>query len=273
MNGGFTQPVIRQTLQGVVEEIGSNFEGLADAFQRNGILYAAMATRQLLMSEARFQFQELRGGVPGDLYGTEELAILENPWPNAQTADLISRAVQDVDLAGNFFAVRRPNRIRRLRPDWMTIILGSENDADADQFDIDAEVIGYAYHPGGYYSQHDPVILLPEQVAHWAPIPDPLAGYRGMSWIIPIIREIMGDSMARDHKIKFFEHGATTNMAVGLDIDDPEKFKRLVEAMDQEYKGIENAYKTFYYASATGSVTPIGKDFQQMDFKRRAGGR
>ncbi|HEX7097760.1 MAG TPA: phage portal protein, partial [Acidimicrobiia bacterium] len=225
-----------------------------------------MATRQLLMSEARFQFQELRDGQPGDLFGTRDLSILENPWPNGQTADLISRAVQDVDLAGNFFAVRRPNRIRRLRPDWMSIILGSENDPDADSWDIDAEVIGYAYHPGGYYSDRDPVVLMPEQVAHWAPIPDPIAAYRGMSWITPAIREIIGDSAARDHKVKFFENGATPNLVVSLDLDDPEKFKRLVETMDTEYKGLANAYKTLYLA-AGATATPVGADMKQLDFK------
>lgn len=264
---GLSFPTIRQTLQGTVEEIGPDFGGLAEgAFKRNGIIFACMTARQLLMSEARFQFQQLRGGVPGDLFGTEALAILERPWPNAQTSDLISRAVQDVDLAGNFFAVRRPNRIRRLRPDWMTIILGSESDPTADSTDIDAEVIGYAYHPGGYYSDADPVILMPNEVAHWAPIPDPQAAYRGMSWITPVIREVIGDSAARDHKVKFFENGATVNLAVSLDLDDPEKFKRLVEQMDSEYKGIANAYKTLYMAAgATPHV--IGKDFQQMDFK------
>src|SRR5690606_23244535 len=106
--------------------------------------------------------------------------------PGATTGDLLSRAIQDVDLAGNaFFAKRAGGRIRRLRPDWVTIVLGNESDADADSFDIDSEVIGYIYHPGGRYSDHDPVNLLREQVAHFAPIPDPLAGYRGMSWLTP----------------------------------------------------------------------------------------
>jgi hypothetical protein len=110
------------------------------------------------------------------------------------------------------------------------------------------------------------VFLLPEQVAHWAPIPDPIARYRGMSWITAMIREIQGDSAARDHKLKFFENGATVNLAVSLDMDDPDKFKRLVESMDSEYKGLSNAYKTLYMA---GGATPhvIGRDFQQMDFK------
>ena len=265
--GGLQRSTVRQTLLGTVEEIGPDFAGLSQgAFKRNGIIFTCMAARQLLMSEATFKFQQQRAGMPGDLFGTPDLAILEHPWPNAQTGDLISRAVQDVDLSGNFFAVRRPNRIRRLRPDWMSIILGSESDAAVDARDIDAEVIGYAYHPGGYYSDRDPVLLMPEQVAHWAPIPDPEAGYRGMSWLTPVIREVMGDSAARDHKLKFFENGATVNLAVSMDLDDPVKFKRLVEEMDSEYKGISNAYKTLYMAAgATPHV--IGRDFQQMDFK------
>ncbi len=260
-------PTIRQTLNGEVEEIGPNFGGLAlGGFKRNGIIFTCMATRQLLLSEARFQFQELRNGVPGDLFGNRDLALLENPWPNATTSDLISRAVQDVDLAGNFFAVKRRDRIRRLRPDWVAIILGSENEVDTISTDIDAEVVGYAYYPGGYDSGVDPVMLLPANVAHWAPIPDPEAGYRGISWIEAVRREITGDSAARDHKLKFFENGATPNMVVSLDLDDPEKFKRLVEEMDTEYKGLANAYKTLYLA-AGATATPVGTNFQELDLK------
>jgi phage portal protein BeeE len=260
-------PTIRQTLNGEVEEIGTNFSGLTmGAFKRNGIIFTCMATRQLLFSQARFQFQELRQGAPGDLFGNADLALLENPWPNATTGDLLSRAIQDVDLAGNFFAARRPGRIRRLRPDWVTIILGSDNDVDTVSTDIDAEVIGYAYYPGGYDSGVDPTVLLPDEVAHWAPIPDPDAGYRGISWIEAIRREVTGDSAARDHKLKFFENGATPNMVVSLDLDDPEKFKRLVETMDTEYKGLANAYKTLYLA-AGATATPVGANMQQIDFK------
>jgi phage portal protein BeeE len=260
-------PTIRQTLNGEVEEIGPNFAGLTmGAFKRNGIVFTCMATRQLLFSQARFRFQQLRDGEPGDFFGNTDLAILENPWPNATTGDLLSRAIQDVDLSGNFFAARRSGRIRRLRPDWVSIILGTDNDVDTISTDIDAEVVGYAYHPGGYDSGDDPVILMPEEVAHWAPIPDPDAGYRGISWIEAVRREITGDSAARDHKLKFFENGATPNMVVSLDLDDPDKFKRLVETMDTEYKGLANAYKTLYLA-AGAKAQPVGSDMRQIDFR------
>jgi hypothetical protein len=103
-----------------------------------------MAVRARLFSEARFQFQRMRAGRPGDLYGTPALLPLESPWTNGTTSQLLKRALLDVDLAGNFYAVRRGKKIRRLRPDWVTIIAGSDSGSP-----IDAEVVGYLYHHGG----------------------------------------------------------------------------------------------------------------------------
>lgn len=259
----------RTTLASTREEIEDNFSGLINgAYKRNGIVFACMLARQLLFSEARFQFQEMRGGRPGDLFGNESLSILEHPWPGATTGDLLARAIQDADLAGNHFSALRRRRIKRMRPDWVTIVLGSldEEDPEMDAWDLDAELLGYIYHPGGRYSDHDPVYLLREQVAHFAPIPDPEASYRGMSWITPIIREVIADSAARDHKVKFFENGATPNLFVSLDIEDPNKFKRWVEGFDAEHRGAANAYKTLFLGAGS-SATVVGNSFQQIDFK------
>jgi hypothetical protein len=41
------------------------------------------------------------------LYGTPALKPLEVPWTNGTTSQLLKRALLDVDLAGNFYAVRR----------------------------------------------------------------------------------------------------------------------------------------------------------------------
>ena len=46
-------------------------------------------------------------------------------------------------------------RIRRLRPDWMTIVTGSRTGSE-----LDTELIGYAYQPGGPASGEDPVDLV-----------------------------------------------------------------------------------------------------------------
>jgi hypothetical protein len=57
------------------EKIEANFRGYVDgAYKANGIVFACIAARQLLFSEARFQFRRLRFGRPGDLFGTPRSA-------------------------------------------------------------------------------------------------------------------------------------------------------------------------------------------------------
>lgn len=260
------------------EEIDDTFRSLStQAYRSNGVVFACMLVRQLLFSEARFMFRQRRNGRPGDLFSKPELSVLSRPWPNGTTGDLLTRAIQDADLAGNFFAVRRPGRIRRMRPDWVTIVLGSTSDIGGDNkdrtvaWDLDAEVVGYIYHPGGRHSGAESIPLLAENVAHFAPIPDPLAGYRGMSWLTPIVREVMGDSAARDHKLHFFEHGATPNVVVkappGLAND---KFKDWVRDFSKALPAGQQAYKTLYLDAQT-EIEVVGANLRQMDFKLTQG--
>jgi Phage portal protein len=260
----------QQTLSGKTEVADPNvsFEGFVlSAYKSNGVVFACMAARQRLFSEARFQFRQRISGRPGDLFGTRDLAVLEHPWPGGVTGDLLARAVQDIDLAGNCFILRRPDRLRRLRPDYVTIILGSMEDPDVQAGDPDAEVVGYMYHPGGRgNSGREPMFLLREDVAHFAPIPDPTASYRGMSWLLPVIREYTADSAMTVHKLKYFENGATPNMVVTLDPNiKKEAFKEWVSMFSDKHEGVLNAYKTLYLG-AGASVHPVGSDFKQVDF-------
>lgn len=257
------------TLSGDHESVEASFAGYVQAgYKQNGVVFACMLVRLLLFSEARFQFQQLRNGRPGDLFGTAELGILENPWPNGTTGDLMTRAIQDADLAGNFYAYRESKtRLRRMRPDWVSIVLGSMSDPDVQAGDLDAEAIGYIYHPGGHGSGRPPVALLREQVAHFAPIPDPIATFRGMSWLTPILRELMADGAATSHKLKFFENAATSNMVVSLNPEIKlEAFEAFVEKMDEQHRGAVNAYKTLYLAGGADAKV-VGSNFQQIDFK------
>jgi phage portal protein BeeE len=247
------------------EKIENNFRGYIDGiYKANGVVFACIAARQLLFSEARFQFRRLRNGRPGDLFGNQELELLERPWENGTTGDLLTRAILDVDLAGNFYAVRRGNSVRRLRPDWVEIILGTRTGSD-----IDIEVAGYAYQEGGPASDEDPVFLLPEQVCHYAPLPDPTAKFRGMSWITPIIDEIIGDRATTTHKNNFLHNGANLGYVVTLDPDgrmNADQFKRWVETFKGSHEGIEHAYETLFL-SAGADVKVVGTDLKQLDFK------
>jgi hypothetical protein len=245
------------------EEIGSDFAGYVQGiYKSNGVVFACMLARMLLFSEARFQFRTVRNGRPGELFGRPELLPLEKPWKNGTTGDLLSRAIQDADLAGNWFARRQGNSIIRMRPDWVTIVAGSETGDISD-----AEPIGYVYQPGGPQSGGDELILLPEQVAHFAPIPDPDCRFRGMSWLTPVLREIMADGAATTHKLRFFENGATPNMVVTLDQNiNPDKFDRWVAKFKQGHEGIRHAYKTLFLGGGADAKV-VGADMKQIDFK------
>jgi phage portal protein BeeE len=221
-----------------------------------------------LFSEARFQFRRLRFGRPGDLYGTQALEILEKPWTGGHTGDLSKKAIIDVDLAGNFYAVRRGDQLRRLRPDWVTIVLGSRTGSE-----LDTEVVGYSYDPGGPASGEDPILLMPEQVAHFAPYPDPMAKFRGMSWLSPIIEEISADNSATSHKRNFFESGAKLGYVVTMDQDmSPQKFDEWVKRFKAGHEGggALQAYKTLFLAGGA-DVKVVGADMRQLDFKATQG--
>lgn len=259
---------LNQTLRGKSEEIDGSFTGLVQqAYKSNGVVFACMLARLRLFSEARFQFREYRKGLLGDLFGTADLAVLEHPWPGGTTGDLLARAIQDADLAGNFFCRREGDRIRRMRPDWVTIVLGSESDADDAAVALDAELLGYLYYPGGRYSGHKPEALLREEVAHFAPIPDPIANFRGMSWLTPVIREIQADSTMTVFRDLYLTNGASPNMVVSLDKEVArQEYKDWIEAFKAgEPKGWDR-YKTLYLG-AGAKVEVVGNNLQEIDFK------
>ena len=239
-------------------------------YKLNPVLFACAMVRLSLFCEARFQFRRLRSGRPGELFGSEALSLLEQPWPNATTGDLLARAIQDSDVAGNAYFTRRGRYLRRMRPDWVAIVLGSTSPEPYD--DLDLEVAGYLYYPGGY-SERDPIALLPEQVCHFAPIPDPVSRFRGMSWMESIVRELMADNAMTEHKLKFFEQGATVNLHVNFDsplIKTQEQFDAHVASFRRGHEGSSNAFKSIFTAHGT-TLNPIGANLEQADFKQIQG--
>jgi phage portal protein BeeE len=173
--------------------------------------------------------------------------------------------LQHVDLAGNAFVARRPPGVSLLRPDWVDIVAASPN-SDASAWDVDAEVIGYVYHPRGRQSGERTVNFPASQVAHFAPIPDPEARFRGMSWLTPVIREVMADRAATEHKLMFFENGATPQMIVKFDLDSVERMRPFIELFKEGHEGSENAYKTLFLGAGT-DATVVGANLHEMDFK------
>lgn len=263
---------LNQTLNQPREEIIANYGGLiASAYRSNAVVFAVEQKRLQLFSEARFQFQQVRGGRLGDLFGTPELEPLEHPEYGEVTQDLLQRILVSADFGGDAFIVRRlGGRLVVLRPDWTTMILGSREEG-VDPNDVDVELIGLSYQEGGPMRGKDPVFFARGEFAHFNAIKDPLARYRGMPWLLPIIREIQGDSAATLHKLKFFENGATPNMVVTLNpaltID---KAREWIELFEQDHNGVFNAYRTVYMGGGSNAEV-VGKDLAQVDFKATQG--
>ena len=258
---------------------GSKTEAVMDSFigyvqgvyKTNGVVFAVSQARSRLFTDATFKWRRLgQTGGGSDLFGNPDLAVLETPWPGGTTQNLLARAEQDVTTAGTFFVAREGNRLRRLRPDWCEFILSAPPDVA-----VQSDILGIKYTVGGLggggqvslYPVNPPADLDPDGfAAFWAPIPDPAAMYRGMSWMTPVLEEMRSDQAATDHKLKFFENAATPNLAISLkDTVTVEQFQEFVRMSREASAGTQNAYKTMYLGGGA-DVTPIGSTLQQMDF-------
>jgi hypothetical protein len=242
--GGLNYALSGTSVSRDTEAIENSFIGYINGlYKTNGIVFACMEARRSLFTEARFQWQRMNRGRPGDLFGTRELDLLETPWPNGTTGELLSRAIQDVDLSGNHYLAREAGRLRRLRPDWVEIVLT----APPDQA-VESDVVGYIYWPGGIHNNPGAArIYSVDEMAHWSPIPDPEAQYRGMSWLTPVIREVMSDKEATVHKGKFYANAATPKLAVSLkDTITRQQFLDFMAAFSAANDGVDNAYKCLH---------------------------
>jgi hypothetical protein len=254
------------------EGIGGDFVNLVEkAFKGNAIVFACELTRMALLSQARPAWRRFRGG----LFSDQELSVLERPWPGGNFASLAAKMELDAAFGGTAFVGRRkerPDRLLRMRPDWVTMILGSDEEPDEEaKFALDADFLGIAYHPGGKGSGREPKILLADEVAMWAPIPDPMAAYRGVPWPTAALREVDSDLGATIHKGKFFENGATPQLILSLDPSvKREALMSMMQTINERNVGAMNAYRTLALQGATPHV--VGKDLHQLDFKATQGG-
>lgn len=271
---GIRYPIFSFPSGGSRDEIDASFTGYVHgAYKSSGPVFAVVLARMSLFSEARFLYQRMRNGRGTDLFSSRDLRLLETPWPDGTTGDLLTRAEQDVSMGGNFYVVREANRLRRLRPDWTQLIL-TEDPTIATK----ADVAGIMYTPGGGRFGGLPgeptgksQFYLPNEFAHWAPIPDPDALYLGMSWITPVLSEIYADKAATEHKARFFENAATPNFVASFkESVTKDEFDEFVEMYKNDQAGVTNAYKTLFLAGGA-DVRVVGANLEQMSFKETQG--
>lgn len=249
------------TLGAKQEEIDPTFDGFASRlFKANPIIFGCAERRRSVFSEARVI--KWRNREDGHLFGNESLKLIEEPWPGGSTKALLSRMEQDIFLAGNWFAIRSRGQILRLRPDWMEIVLGGEGFGDPE-----AVPIGYLYFPGGRGGGKSPISFAAAEVAHYAPTPDPLYSWRGVSPLTSLIREVKADQAATEHKLSYLEEGAVPNTVVKPDARlGPEEFQKFKEIFLENHSGAGKAFSTVFLGGGS-DIEVIGSDLKQVDFK------
>lgn len=247
---------------------GSFTELTALQGMRNPIVAACVSCRLLVFAEARFAWQPFNGGRPGNLFGNRDLELLESPWPTATSVDLLARMEVDGSYYGNSYWVRERsaffNRDILTRLDPCNTVI------------VDADIGGYGRQLLGYAVTDDsgnPVAQWPaNEVAHFRPLPDPSHPFRGRSWLDAILPDVTADSELTRYKTTFMRNAATPNLAVSLDKDiNPESFDAFVEAMNEQHKGANNAFKTLYLGGGA-DVRVVGANFEQLNLKNVQGG-
>jgi len=226
-------------------------------------VFSAILVRMMLLAEGAFQFQAKDDK---HLYGNTSLSVLEHPWPGGTSGELVARCEQDASLAGNSYTWSAPgqDRLVRLRPDWTTIISELVQVDGGGQY---RNKVGYwTEPPRSVLGQGRGQFYPAAEVAHWAPVPDPDADFRGMSWLTPVYRDINGDSGMVDYKIKYLSNAASPNMLIKYAQKlQPGTVDSIRERMNARYGGVTNAFKTLILDQGA-DATVIGNSPTQMDF-------
>src|SRR5215469_11891322 len=211
------------------------------SYSTDGPVFACVLLRMMLMAEASFK---LRSKVDKHLFGNPSLSLLETPWPNGTSGELIARMVQDVDLAGNsYWWKAEPDLLWRIPPSEMVIVSQQTTDNHGRKY---RQVVGYEWDPAppppGTMQTEPPQHFDVDEIVHWSPIPDPAANFRGMSWMTPVLRDSYAASALTSYKTRYLDHGhpvAAIKYAAKLR---PETVDSISERIKTKYGGVGNAW-------------------------------
>lgn len=225
----------------------------------NAVVFTAIDRRMKVFTEATLKYRSLSDK---HLFGDPSLVKLEQPWPGASTADLLARMEVDASLSGNAFVRDCGDGVERLRPDWTTIVSAVVLDGLGQQV---RRVLGYYYDPVGD-PEREAEFYPAAEVAHWAPVPDPLANFRGMSWLTPVVREITGDARMTDYREAYFRNAATPNLLIRYDTKlGPERVERLSRRLRERHTGPDGAFSTLVLDEGA-DATVIGQNMVDSAF-------
>ena len=224
--------------------------------QRNPIVWACISVRLLVFSEIRFAFQS-SAGKPGKLFGTQELQILEHPWPQATTGDLLARMEVDASMYGNSYWMKTPASVVRLNPNGSPSPRRTRSTPTPAAIRQDAGRVlpqRRAWHGSTF---------LPNEVCHYRPVPDPAHEFRGASWLNALLPDVIADMDLTDYKHAFLKNAATPNLVVTFQPGvSQEAFNKFRDKMESAHTGPQSGFKTLYLGAGAdvkwwGPTSPI----------------
>ena len=117
----------------------------------------------------------------------------------------------------------------RLDPSRVTFVLGSDSTPTWDQdvlasVPYDMTTIGIVYNPNvDARGTAERVVFLPGEFAHFMPEPDPIASWRGESWVASLTAEAALEGQIVNHQSKFFTRGTVPSLVFLTDGMDDEQ--------------------------------------------------
>jgi phage portal protein BeeE len=233
------------------------------AYVSNGVVFACALARMMMMAEASFKFRSLRDK---HLYGNPDLSLLENPWPGATEGELWARMEQSATLAGNAFVAKvETDELLMLPADETVIVSEVVTSTNGVRY---KRPIGYDWDPTrqpGSDNKTEAQFFTVDEVAHWSPIPDPAARFRGMSWLTPVLRDITADNAMTGYKTMYMDHGSPV-VAVKYDRPlRPESADYIVDRIKSKYGGVGKAWNPLIFDQGADPVLAAG--LEQLDFR------
>jgi hypothetical protein len=248
-------------------QVNSQGGAYGGAYDGNSVVFACEMNRLLLFSEARFQFQNLVKGRPGDLFGTPALDVLQEPWVGATTGELLMQLELDVACYGNSYWVRDGEYLQRLDPCRVKVLTEGAYDMLVTGYQVGEKLLAYAYQ----VDRDTVAIYEPGQICHYKPIPSKDNRFVGMSWLSPCLPDIDADIALTDHKRAAVRNGASIPFVVSFDqtVTD-EEYDAYVDGYMEQHSGPANSGKVLFLGGGA-DVKTVGQTFESLSFKATQG--
>lgn len=251
------------------ESVQNLVAAATQAYETNGVVFACMLVRMMMLAEASFKFRRLSDK---SLFGNKDLSLLEYPWPGTTAGELWARMEQGNSLDGNAFVARVENdELLILPPKEVVIVSEMVTSSSGIRY---KRPLGYDWDPQRFPGNTDKSqaqFFTADEVAHWSPVPDPRANFRGMSWITPVLREISSDTAMTSYKTQYMDHG---HPITAIKYDRPlsaDTINALMSRIEAKVGGVGNAWKPLIFDQGADPV--LSKGLDQLDFRNiQAGG-